>query len=165
MGKSDFASKSVEPQKSNFETLDPQNLPDINFDKGSFITGFDVKSLYPSLRDIDTACLARESVIHSNIKFENFGYDKALAFLRIMAGPEILRSAGLSKFIPKWKGDKVDSLRVTGQSGRKMENWEFSPHVPTIFEEKLILGLVIEVGVLVAMGSHIYEFAGKYYYY
>ena len=65
-------------------------------DGGVLISGFDVKSLYPSLRDIDTACLAREAIIHSNIKFEGLDYDRALAYLRIVAGPEIMRSAGLS---------------------------------------------------------------------
>ena len=51
---------------------------EINEKNGVVITGFDVESLYPSLRDIDAACLVRESIIHSNIDFDGFDYKKAL---------------------------------------------------------------------------------------
>ena len=44
-----------------------------------------------------------------------------------------------------------------------MDNWHFSPHEPTIFEERLNIGLLMEVGILIAMGSHCYEFAGDFY--
>ena len=44
-----------------------------------------------------------------------------------------------------------------------MNNWTHPNHIPTIFEQKLILGLVMEVGILIAMGTHCYEFAGKFF--
>ena len=117
----------------------------------------------PSLRDVDIACLARESIIHSDINFEGVDFQKALCYLRIMAGEEIMVSAGLGSLIPKWKGKKVELLKVTGESGRNMESWSFSPKNPSIFEQKAIIGLLMEIGILVAMGSHCYEFAGRFY--
>ena len=57
----------------------------------------------------------------------------------------------------------MESLKVTGDSGRNMDSWSFSPLKPTIFQEKAIIGLLVEVGILVAMGSHCYEFSGKFY--
>ena len=44
-----------------------------------------------------------------------------------------------------------------------MKNWQFSTREPSIFEQKVILGLLIEIGILVVMGSHCYEFAGNFY--
>ena len=106
---------------------------DINNKEGLIISGFDVEQLYPSLRDVDVACLVRESLIHSKIDFEGFDYQKAMCYLRIVAGEEILRFSGLSKLIPKWSGDRVETLKVSGLSGRNMDNWIHSPHIPTIF--------------------------------
>ena len=174
IGESSFSSfsdpvQSNSPSKVAKAAENLQNLQNdqfdhkINMDGPIMVTGFDVKSLYPSLRDIDTACIVREAIIHSDISFEGFDYNRALAYLRVLAGEEIMRKSGLSNLIPKWKGKKVDALRITGDSAKNLENWIFSSHVPTIFEEKLILGLVLEIGVLIAMGSHSYEFAGKFY--
>ena len=74
-----------------------------------------------------------------------------------------MRSSGLGRLISKWKGERVDSSKVTGLSGKDMNNGQFSPHLPTSFEERKILALVIEVGVLIVMGSHSYEFGGKFF--
>ena len=74
-----------------------------------------------------------------------------------------MRLAGLGRLIPKWKGKKVDSLRVTGQTGRELDNWSFSPTGPSIMEERRILALVVEVGILLSMGSHSYEFGGRFF--
>ena len=141
------------------------NVPDndINISDGLMVTGFDVQSLYPSLRDIDSAAIARESVIHSNLDFKDLDVKKALAYLRIVAGEEVMRAAGLANLVPRWRGDKVDALKVSGLSGRNMDSWIFANHNPSDYQIKLILGLVIEVGVLIAMGSHIYEFGGRFY--
>ena len=101
--------------------------------------------------------------MHSKLEFQGINYQKALAYLRIVAGEQVMRLAGLGRLIPKWKGKKVDSLKVTGQTGRDIENWSFSPISPSIFEERMILALVVEVGILISMGSHSYEFGGKFF--
>ena len=103
--------------------------------------------LYPSLRDIDVACLIRESLIHSEINFEGFDFDKVLCYLRIVAGEDVMRESGLRRLIPRWSDERVEALRVTGQSGRNIDNWILPNQVPTIFEQKLILGLVMEIGI------------------
>ena len=63
-----------------------------------------------------------------------------------------MRSADLGNFIPIWRGKKVESLRITGQSGKNLENWIFPPLSPSIFQQKAIVGLLMEIGVLVVMG-------------
>ena len=72
-----------------------------------------------------------------------------------------MRDAGLGNFIPRWAGDKVDALRVTGITGKNMDSWKFTSLSPSIMQIMKIIGLVVELGVLVAMGSHIYEFGEK----
>ena len=74
-----------------------------------------------------------------------------------------MRAAGLGNLIPRWKGKKDEALKVTGTSAKNMDSWIFANQNPTIFQIKLILGLVVEVGVLLAMGSHVYEFGGRFY--
>ena len=127
------------------------------------VTGFDVQSLYPSLRDVDSAAIARESIIHSSLDFKGIDVQKALVYLRVVAGMESMRAAGLGNLIPRWKGKKDEALKVTGTSAKNMDSWIFANQNPTIFQIKLILGLVVEVGVLLAMGSHVYEFGGRFY--
>ena len=68
-----------------------------------------------------------------------------------------MRSAWLGRLIPKWKGERVDSLQVTSDIGKNMDSWRHSPHEPTEFELKLIIGLLMEVGILISMGSHCYD--------
>ena len=140
------------------EDSDRLSTTDINISDNLMVTGFDVKSLYPSLRDVDTAAIARESIIHSKLDFRGLDVNKALAYLRIVAGTEVMRAAGLTNFIPRWTGEKVDSLRVTGLTGRNMDSWIFAAQTPSLMQIKQIIGLVVEVGVLIAMGSHVYQF-------
>ena len=71
--------------------------------------------------------------------------------------------AGLQRFIPRYKGEKLSQLKVTGSTGREKDNWVFSSHNLSKVHERIILGMLIEVGILVAMHSHVYEFHGVYY--
>ena len=93
------------------------------------------------MRDIDVACLIRETVIHSDIKFDGFDHQKALCYLRLVAGEDSMRKAGLGRLIPIWKGGRVESLCVTGDSAKNMDGWKHSLHEPTEFEIKRIIGL------------------------
>ena len=68
-------------------------MTNINISNGLMVTGYDVQSLYPSLRDVDCAAIARESVIHSNLDFKGIDVHRALAYLRIVAGEEAMRAA------------------------------------------------------------------------
>ena len=125
------------------ESSQRHSLTNKNISDNVMVAGFDVQSLYPSLRDIDTAAIARESIIHSNLDFRNLDVNRALAYLRIVAGREAMVAAGLIDLIPRWKGEKVEALRVTGESGRSMDSWLFSAHVPSQRQIKSIIGLLV----------------------
>ena len=144
------------------ETVE-NSLTDKNIPESLMVTGFDVQSLYPSLRDVDTAAIARESILHSDLDFRGLEVQKALVYLRIVAGEQAMKDAGLGNFVPRWCGDKVEALRVTGTAGKNMDSWKFNAQTPSIMQIKQIIGLLVEVGVIIAMGSHVYEFGGKLY--
>ena len=55
--------------------------------------------------------------------FDGFDFQKALCYLRIVAATDCMKSARLGPLIPKWKGDQMDALLVTGLSGKDMEKW------------------------------------------
>ena len=147
-------------------SLCSNNTPVLNTinDNGNLVvSGFDVESLYPNLSSIDAACLARETIIHSNIDFAEFDVELALMYLTIVAGREAMIKAGLHKFIPTYKGDRLSQLKVTGTTGKDKSNWTFSAATPSKAQEKVILAMIIEVGVLIVMNSHVYEFQGDCY--
>ena len=73
-------------------------------------------------------------------------------------------AAGLVNLIPRWKGDKVEALRVTGESGKNMDSWVFSAQPPSQRQIKIIIGLLVEVGVIIAMGTHVCEFGVSYFF-
>ena len=50
------------------------------------IIGADVKSLFPSMKNIETARLARHAILNSKVNFENFDYLMALRYIFINGG-------------------------------------------------------------------------------
>ena len=67
---------------------------------GVSVVGSDVVSLFPSLKDIETARLARHAVLGSKVKFENVDMQKALRYLYIVGGSELISKAGLARHCP-----------------------------------------------------------------
>ena len=43
-----------------------------------------------------------------------------------------MRQAGLSNLIPKWRGDREGSLRVSGLSGKDMNKWNHANVDPSV---------------------------------
>ena len=60
-------------------------------------------------------------MIHSDIHLDRFVYRRALVYLSIVAGLDTMRASGLGNLLPKWRGERVDSLRVSGLAGKNME--------------------------------------------
>ena len=48
--------------------------------------GQDVKSLFPSLKCVETARLTRHAILNSNIDVENFDHQMALRYIFIVGG-------------------------------------------------------------------------------
>ena len=66
--------------------------------------GADVVSLYPSLRGVEAARLARHTILESDVSVENFDFGMALRYLTIVGGTDMLSKAGLARLAPIWRG-------------------------------------------------------------
>ena len=130
---------------------------------GISIVGSDVVSLFPSLRNIETARMARHAVIGSSVKFENVDMKKALRYLYIVGGSELVNKAGLKRHCPTWLGDRGDLITVGGDRPRVDGNWKDSEKEVFEGEVKLAVAAVVEVAVNLAMSTHVYTFQGKYF--
>ena len=89
--------------------VDPQ-------EPGFVIVGSDVEKLYPSLKPLEGARLARIAIIQSDINIEDVDLTKALRYIYIVGGPELINRAGLNRISPKWMGKRADLLSVTGKN-------------------------------------------------
>ena len=102
-----MGNKSIKlPGKKSFEnqvnTEEMRKIPPIQ--KTEFeemaVTGSDVESLFPSLTDIESDRIAIHSILKSKLRFENVDYLKALKYLMIVGGKELLEEAGLGRLLP-----------------------------------------------------------------
>ena len=76
----------------------------------------DVVSLFPSLKRVEAARLARYAVLNSSVSFENFDHYMALRYLTIVGGREMLEKAKTGPPMPKWNGDRQDLIYLGAPS-------------------------------------------------
>ena len=127
------------------------------------IVGADVVSLFPSLRNIETARLTRHAILDSKVDFCNVDYHKALRYISIVGGKDLLVKSGLGRLAPKWLGERQDLIAVGGKKSKDASNWHDSVLDMFSIEKKRIIATVLEIAVSVVMSSHVYKFMGHYY--
>ena len=128
---------------------------------GYSIVGTDVKALFPSLKDVECARMARYAMMESDLKFENVDYLRALRYIRIVGGVDYMVENGLKHLIPVWKGKKGWLLKVGGEKAKDDGLWKNTNKQLTEKDKKKILSHVVEIGVIVAMSTHLYTFGGE----
>ena len=138
------------------------NQPPLQED-GLVIVGNDVESLFPSIRDVEAARMSRIAMIESRLRLEDFNLKMALRYLKIVGGKGYLRRIGLGKYEPTWTGKREDLIALGGEKTQSEGAWrdKIIP-IPEAVGKK-IMGYVLEVAVLVAMNTHLYEFNGQVY--
>ena len=85
-------------------------------ESGLSIVGSDVKSSFPSLSNVETARLARGAILNSKVDFENEDLHKALKYIYVVGGRDLINKVGLSRLSPRWLGERPDLLRVSGEA-------------------------------------------------
>ena len=125
------------------------------------IVGADVKSLYPSLKNVEIARLARHAILESKISFENIDYKRALRYLYIVGGKDLLAKRNLSRISPKWLGDRGDLITVGGSKSKGDASWKDTNKDIFDSEKLRIMATVIEIAVTVVMSTHVYNFCGR----
>ena len=99
----------------------------------------------------------------SDINIEDVDLTKALRYIYIVGGPELINRAGLNRISPKWMGKRADLLSVTGKKSNGNELWRDSNKEIYRWEAKRIVATVVEIGIILAMGTHLYSFNGVTY--
>ena len=64
------------------------------------IIGADVVSLFPSLKSVESAQLAKNAILASKVEFESVDYIKAMRYIYTVGGSELCSKAGLSRIMP-----------------------------------------------------------------
>ena len=123
--------------------------------------GTDVTSLFPSLRNVETARMAKYAKLNSNIAVENFDCKMALRYLSIVGGIELLERIGVGRLAPKWLGSRKDLITVGGKKSKDPKSWRDTNREIFKTDEKKIFAAVMEVMINVAMATHVYSFGGK----
>ena len=119
--------------------------------------------MFPSLKNIETARLARNAILQSTISFSGWDLKKALRYLYIVGGPKFLKRVGLKRVSPRWLGDREDLLTVGGVKSKGDECWEDSEKEIFEHEERKIIAYMMEAMIDVVMSTHVYKFGNKYF--
>ena len=127
------------------------------------MVGTDVKALFPSILDLEGARVVKEAVMESDIVWDSIDHMAALRYLTIVGGTDYMKEIGLGRYMPRWKGDRVDLTTVGGEKSHDSRSWkEYKQHVPDHIKKKIV-ARVLETAVIICMGTHTYTFCGKTY--
>ena len=88
----------------------------IQMNESLAVVGTDVEALFPSLRDVEAAKIARQAVEESGTQFENINFDLAMKYLYVTGGASHIKEIGLEKVCPRWRGSRPDLLTVGGEA-------------------------------------------------
>ena len=126
------------------------------------VVGADVEALYPSMVDVEIANIAYNAIMKSKISFQNINYRKALLYLAINMHKTDQRTSALWRILPRRTSQGGVRPGVTA-SPDKEDHWFFPTMQLTAREKRMVVAMVVRVGVLMMMNSHVYSWDGDNY--
>ena len=123
------------------------------------VVGADVEALYPSLVDVEIANLCYNAIMKSNISFSNINYRRALLYLAITMNKTDQRTSPLWRVLPRRTSGGGVRPGVTA-SPENEKHWFFPKVELTDLEKRMVVAMVVKVGVLVMMNTHVYAWNG-----
>ena len=124
------------------------------------MTGANVEGLYPSLSDIEVALIVFEAIINSDIKFENVDFHMAGKYVAMHMTEEEQRVSPISRILPR-RTAKGGVRPGVSSDPRNDEHWSFPDAKRTELEEKILVAMAVQIGVIAVMNTHQYSFCGK----
>ena len=124
------------------------------------VVGADVEALYPSLQDIETANVCYNTIMKSRISFSNINYRRALLYLAITMNKTDQRTSPLWRVLPRRTSGGGVRPGVTA-SPENEKHWFFPKVELTDLEKRMVVAMVVKVGVLVMMNTHVYAWNGE----
>ena len=132
-------------------------------DPGFVIVGSDVEKLYPSLQTLEAARIARMAIMESVIDINGVDLLKALRYIYIVGGNELIDRAGLSKLKPRWLGKRADLIALGGTKTNQDKYWSDTKKTIHRKEARKIIATMVEIGIVTTMSTHLYTFNGIIY--
>jgi hypothetical protein len=126
------------------------------------VVGADVEALYPNLVDIEIANIAYDAIIKSKINFQNVNYRKALLYLAINMNKTDQRTSALWRVLPRRTSQGGVRPGVTASPDNE-DHWFFPTMQLTAYEKRMVVAMVVKVGVLIMMNTHVYSWDGESY--
>ena len=153
------------PKRGEWTQKDDPKVPnpEKRQEPGFVLVGSDVEKLYPSLRPLEAARLTRKAILESDIDITGVNLKKALRYIYIIGGVELIDRTGLNRLKPKWLGKRADLIALGGTKTNSDEYWSDTKNSIHRREAKMIIATMVEIGVIVTMGTHLYTFNGVTY--
>ena len=129
------------------------------------LVGSDVVALFPSITAAKSARIVREEIQRSKLKFEGIDHEKALTYIAI--NRELIENIEeLEEFIPKRKSKNgtTPSMASIHKKWDPNDQWEFSNKELTEDQERLLVGVVAEIAIIVLFNNFSYKFGGKFFH-
>ena len=125
------------------------------------VTGADVEGLYPNLSDIEVAQICFEAIMNSDIKFENIDYQKAGKYVAMHLTEDEQRRSPLARILPRRKSGVRGVRPGVSSNPNNDECWTYPKGERTDFEERMIVAMAVQIGIIAVMNTHQYSFNGK----
>ena len=143
--------------------MDSNSLPPPIQEKGFVLVGSDVEKLFPSLKPLEAARLTRIAIQESNVEFDNIDVKLGLRYLFVVGGRKLLDRMKLIRLCPKWLGKREDLLSVGGKKTNDSNYWKDTDRDIFPKDRRNVVAAVLEIGILITMGTHLYCFNGVVY--
>ena len=132
------------------------------------IIGFDVNALYPSLDWENTERVIKESIMDSEIRWEDVDIMEGCRYIALNWDGNKCRTSSLSRILPVRRAVNGvrPGVRGTGPLGPEVhdqEQWRFQDVVLTEDEKREVIATVISIAVKELFKNHLYSFGNKVY--
>ena len=103
-----------------------------------------------------------QAIVKSRIRFNNINFKKALLYLAINMNKTDQRTSPLWRVLPRRTSRGGVRPGVTSFPENE-EHWYFPPMSMTEAEKRMVVAMVVKVGILVMMNTHVYSWNGHSY--
>jgi hypothetical protein len=124
------------------------------------VIGADVEGLFPSLPDVEVAVICYNAIMSSGINFESIDFHKAGKYVAMHLTKEEQAISPLARVLPR-RTAKGGVRPGVSSDPRKDDGWEFPKVERTELEERMLVAMAVEIGIVAMMNTHQYSFDGK----
>ena len=129
------------------------------------LIGSDVKALFPSIKSANTGKLIREAVEKSEIEFEGFDHQKALAYIA-MNRDLTSDLEEIENLLPTRKSGRTTKLKIGAieKDWDPQDKFQFKNQEISGQDRIKLIARVVEIATRALFQNHAYRFGNQYYH-